>query len=208
MRIGRTIWVIAGLLMFSACGLSKRRLPYLGNPVEIRPGDTVFPKIPDFGFIDQDSQNVSLATFSNKIFVADFIFLSCPSICPKMNQQLYKVYQTYAGNDRVAFLSHSIDPVRDTVAALRRYTTQMGIRSSKWHFVTGEGDSTQRMAANAYYSIAYPDSTAPGGFTHSGGLLLIDLNRHIRGVYNGTRAEETERLIRDIQLLLEEQETQ
>lgn len=204
MNLSRWIYIGVIILFGSSCKQPKQALPYLGNPIEVTPGDTVYPTIPDFGFLDQDSQLVHLSTFDRKIFVADFIFLSCPSICPKMNQEMFRVYKTFLSDDRVAFISHSIDSERDTVTALRNYTNLMGIQSNKWHFVTGTGDSTQRMAENAYYSIAYPDSTAPGGFTHSGGLLLIDLSRHIRGVYNGTKPEETDRLIRDIKVLLDE----
>lgn len=187
-----------------ACKNPDSRLPILGNPV-IEGTDTVYPSIANFRFMDQDSNTVTNETFGNKIYVADFIFLSCPTICPKMTSEMHKVYLPFQTDDRVAFLSHTIDPEHDTIPRLKAYAQSLGVSSRKWHFVTGSQDSIISLSENSYYSAAFPDSTAPGGFTHSGGLLLIDKNRHIRGVYNSTKSEETERLIKDIQSLLKEQ---
>lgn len=197
-----SILVMAALL--NACKSSQKKLPYLGNPV-ITGTDTTFPVIADFSFIDQDSQVVSNRTFANQIYVADFIFLSCPTICPVMTREMQHVYLPYATDPRVAFISHTIDPIKDSIPRLKAYAISLGVSSSKWHFVTGDPDSIINIAEHSYFSTAYPDSTAPGGFTHSGGFLLIDKNRHIRGVYNGTRSSETKRLINDIQSLLKEQ---
>jgi len=118
---------------------------------------------------------------------------------------MYAVYLSFATNDKVEFISHTIDPEHDTLPRLKAYATNLGVPSSKWHFVTGNQDSIINLAEQSYFATAYPDSTSPGGFTHSGGLLLVDKNRHIRGVYNGTNPEETKRLISDIQTLLKEQ---
>lgn len=118
---------------------------------------------------------------------------------------MYSTLLPFASNNRVAFISYSIDPERDTVARLRAYAEKLGVKSQKWHFVTGNQDSILALANNSYFSTAYPDSLAPGGFAHSGGLLLVDKNRHIRGVYNGTNPQEVSRLVNDIQNLLKEQ---
>lgn len=192
------------LLVFLSCSPKEEKLPYLGN-AEVLGKDTVYPKISDFTFVDQEGKSISNRDFENSIYVADFIFLSCPSICPKMTKAMLQVYIANATNDRVKFISHTIDPVRDSIMQLKAYAKNLGVSAEKWHFVTGNQDSILNIAEHSYFSTAYPDSTAPGGFTHSGGLLLIDKNRFVRGVYDGTKQLETERLIRDIQTLLKEQ---
>lgn len=192
------------LIMLAGCHQPAPRLPILGKP-SIQGTDTLYPAIANFSFTDQDSNTVTNQTFANKIYVADFIFLSCPSICPKMTKEMYNAYLSFAKDDRVIFISHSIDPERDSIPALKAYATSLGVRSQKWHFVTGNQDSIHNLSEHSYFSAAYPDSTSPGGFTHSGGLLLVDRNRHIRGVYNSSQPEETLRLIKDIHSLLKEQ---
>lgn len=194
------------LLLFSCSNSTKEtreKLPFLGE-ASIVGNDTVYPAIGNFSFLDQDSQIVTNLTFSGKIYVADFIFLSCPSICPKMNNEMIKVYEEFKNNDTVLFLSHTIDPERDSIKRLKLFSETIKVKSNKWHFVTGEKNIIYEMAEKSYFSNAYKDSTAEGGFVHSGGLLLVDKNRHIRGVYDGTDDVETARLIKDIRILLKE----
>jgi len=190
------------LCILFSCNQKPEKLPFLGNPI-VNGKDTLYPKIKDFSFIDQDSIVVTNKTFENKIYVADFIFLSCPTICPKMHTELSSVYNIYKNNSNILFLSHTIDPEHDTIERLKAYTKSNKI-SNKWHFVTGNRDSIYSIATKSYFATAYKDSKEPGGYVHSGGFLLIDKNRHIRGVYDGTNPEETKRLIRDIKVLLSE----
>lgn len=196
-----SIFILLGLFIIS-CSPRQEKLPFLGNPV-VNGKDTLYPKIMDFSLIDQDSTAVTNKTFEDKIYVADFIFLSCPTICPKMNAELDKVYNIYKDNPTVNFLSHTIDPENDTVARLKEYTQGMGI-GKNWHFVTGNKDSIFSIATKSYFTTAYPDENEPGGLVHGGGLMLVDKNRHIRGVYDGTDSLETKRLIKDIKILLQE----
>jgi protein SCO1/2 len=197
------IFIVISLSLY-ACKQGTKRLPILGNPT-VSGKDTLYPTIADFSLINQDGQTVTNQAFANKIYVADFIFLSCPSICPKMTREMYNAYLPYATDERVAFISHTIDPEHDSIPRLKAYATNLGVSSPKWQFVTGNQDSIINLSEHSYFSTAYPDSSSPGGFTHSGGLLLVDKNRHIRGVYNSTKPEETQRLISDIQTLLKEQ---
>lgn len=199
----RFIALLLGIAVV-ACKRPDLTLPVLGTPSVIGQ-DTIYPAVRDFKFTDQDSNEVTGRTFDDKIYVADFIFLSCPSICPKMNEAMLAVYTTFKDNSNVLFLSHTIDPQRDTIPRLKAFADNLKIRSEKWHFVTGNQDSIYAMADKSYFATAYPDSEAPGGYAHSGGLLLIDKNRHIRGVYDGTNPAETTRLIHDLHLLLKEQ---
>ena len=103
------------------------------------------------------------------------------------------------------FISHTIDPEHDSISLLKSFSENLGVSSKKWHFVTGNVDSIYKIAEKNYFTSAYPDSIDKSNFIHGGGLLLVDKNKHIRGVYDGTDESETNRLISDIKLLLKEQ---
>lgn len=195
------------MLVFAACQEQKKRLPILG-PKEIQAGmgqgasDTLFHTIPDFAFVDQDSSLITHDTFEGKIYVADFFFTTCPSICPIMKSQMLRVYEKFEGNEKVKFLSHSIDPKHDTVAVLKEYANRLGVSNDRWHFVTGDKEAIFDIAQNSYMVSAMEDEAAPGGVMHSGAFLLVDSKRRIRGHYDGTKAEEVDKLMEDIELLL------
>ena len=192
------------LFFLISCTSKKNQLPILGTP-DIIGEDTIYPTVPNFEFTNQENKQITNQTFHNKIYVADFVFLSCPSICPKMTNELHKVYEKFKQNEHVMFLSHTIDPKKDSVPLLLAHANSLKINHQKWHFVTGLEYKIYDIAENGYYSAAYKDSLAPGGFAHSGGLLLIDKYKHIRGVYDGTNGKETQKLMHDITLLIEEQ---
>lgn len=194
--------LLATVILSTAC--EPESLPILGKR-EVVNGDTVYHAIPDFRFVDQDSQEVTNATFAGKAYVVDFFFISCPTICPKVKKQMLRIYEQYQDEDRLAFLSHTIDPKRDTVARLNLYATNLGVSSERWHLVTGDKDSIYGIADD-YFSIAIEDPTAPGGFDHSGRLILVDANRHIRSFCDGTDPEDVDRFMKDIDLLLKEME--
>lgn len=193
--------IIAAL---SSCQEEEERLPVLG-PREVQEGDTLYHTIPDFAFVDQDSALVTQETFQGDIYVADFFFTSCPTICPKMKSQMLRVYEKYQGDDNVKFLSHSIDPTHDSVAVLRDYADRLGVDAEKWHFITGDRDVIFDIAQNSYMASALEDEAEPGGLVHSGAFLLIDSQRRVRGHYDGTKAEEVDQLMRDMDLLLKEE---
>jgi protein SCO1/2 len=195
--------IVSGL---AACfqPAEKRVLPILGNRDISPAGDTVYPKVPDFYFIDQDSQPVTNATFQDKIYVVDFFFIHCPTICPKVKKNGLRIYKKYKNDDRLLMLSHSIDTRNDTVAALKRHAEKLGLDSKKWHLVTGEKDAIYGIADD-YFSVATEDPDAPGGFDHSGRLILVDKNRHVRSFCDGTDAADVDRFMKDIDMLLEEQ---
>lgn len=193
----------------SACTESKpKELPVLG-PYTVEDNiidgklktDTMFTTVKLFSFVDQDGNTVDHSTIEGKVYVTDFFFTSCPTICPKMKQQLLRVYEQYKDEDQLVLLSHSIDPKRDSVERLNKYASKLGIESSKWHLVTGERDSIYAMAKH-YMIAAQEDKLAPGGYAHSGAFLLIDKNKQVRGIYDGTLPEEVDVMIEDIKLLL------
>jgi protein SCO1 len=166
--------------------------------------DTVYHRIPDFAFINQDSQVVTSLTVQDKVYVTDFFFTTCPTICPKMKSEMLRVYEAFKDEPRLMLLSHTIDPKHDTVAVLRDYADRLEVSSNKWHFVTGERDSIYSIAMQ-YMVTALEDEDEPGGFVHSGAFVLVDQNRHVRGIYDGTDPAQVDRLIRDIPALLPKQ---
>ncbi len=195
------LFALLGLTVFSCQQEANvQPLPYLGQH-EINGQDTVYHTIPDFAFVDQDSNLVTNATFEGKIYLADFFFISCPTICPKVKKQMLRIFDQYKGNDELILLSHTIDPKRDTVGRLKSYAQNLGVDNGQWRFVTGEMDEIYGIADD-YMSIAKEDPNAPGGFDHSGWILLIDKTGHIRSFADGTDPEKVDRLLTDIEWLL------
>lgn len=184
----------------------NKKLPILGRQ-EIVGNDTVYQQIGDFRFMNQDSTWVTNETFAEKIYVADFFFTSCPSICPLMKKQMLRVYRAFENDPRVAFLSHSIDPRHDTIPVLKKYADDLGVSSAQWHFVTGPRETVYALAEKSYMVAALEDENAPGGFIHGGHFILVDPNRHIRGIYDGTDETSVNQLMKDIPLLLRELDT-
>ncbi|MEM9831659.1 MAG: SCO family protein [Bacteroidota bacterium] len=167
--------------------------------------DTVYHQVADFSFVNQDSATVTPATFENKIYVADFFFTTCPTICPIMKKEMLRVYEEFKDNDQVAILSHTIDPEYDTVALLHDYAQRLGVGSDTWHFVTGDKEKIFDIGLKSYMVTAMEDEEAPGGLIHSGAFILVDDQRRIRGMYDGTVSEQVDVLINDIRRLLKEE---
>jgi protein SCO1/2 len=156
-----------------------------------------------YTFTDQDGSQINQSLFSDKIYVADFFFTSCPTICPIMKSQMLRVYEAFEDNDNVVLLSHTIDPEHDTVEVLKDYAEKLGISSHRWHMVTGPKDHIYD-TAKRYMLAAMEDKQAPGGFIHSGSFSLVDRRGQIRGYYKGTEKEAVSKLIKDIRRLLNE----
>lgn len=200
----RYITLLLCLYIAAACN----NTPYSSeSPVNTEPLPVIGPvenhKIPDFTFINQDSMLVTNATFKNKIYIADFFFTYCPTICPKMTKQMLRMYDVYEKEDRVLFMSHAIDTKRDTVGRLKEYAMNLGVTSDRWHFLTGDRDAIGEVADD-YMSIVIEDPDAPGGFDHSGRVILIDKDRQVRSFADGTNPEDVDRFMRDIDQLLAE----
>lgn len=196
-----------------SCGGNKtpQKLPILGRQEYKEVDgklDTIYHTIPDFTFYDQDSLAVTPASFDGKIYVADFFFGTCPTICPVMKQQMLRVYERFNDNPEFGILSHTIDPAHDTVAYLKDFSLRLGVPDSKvWKFVTGNQDEIYRIgSAEGYLVPVGEDSDAPGGFIHSGAFILIDQEKRIRGLYDGTKPIEVDALMNDITKLLAEYE--
>ena len=194
-----------------SCGKNTDRLPILGErDTAIRTVDgkevvdTIYHTIPDFKFVNQEGDTVTAQNFKDKIYVADFFFTTCPTICPVMKKQLKKVYEKIQGQNDIAILSHTIDPEHDTPAVLKEYAQDLGVKGTQWMFVTGNREKIYEIGEKQYLVVAGADSTAPGGYIHSGAFVLVDKEKRVRGMYNGTDDEATKRLMVDIERLKEE----
>jgi protein SCO1/2 len=201
-------YTLAMLLITLGSCTTKREapLPIFGER-EVVGSDTVYHTIADFKFVDQDSVAVTNETYRGKIYVADFFFTSCRTICPIMKTQMLRVYDSIQNDPSVLLLSHTIDPEYDTVGLLHDYANRLGVKSDKWHFVTGKKEEIYKIAQTSYFSTALEDKSEPDGFIHSGAFLLIDQQRRIRGKYDGTKEEDVNRLLADIQRLKNEDVT-
>jgi len=201
-RIDSISYALLALILFASC-IKEKPLPIFGER-DVNGTDTIYHTIADFSFINQDSAIVTNETFQDKIYVADFFFTSCPSICPIMKTQMLRIYEAMENETDVLILSHTIDPEYDTVALLHDYAERLGVSSKKWHFVTGNKDDIYKIAQTSYFATAMEDEAEPGGFLHSGAFLLIDKQRRIRGKYDGTKEDDVNRLIADISKLKQE----
>jgi len=197
--------LIPVFILMTACSQSDKgvSLPIYGNTT-FEANDTIYHTIEDFQFMDQDSMVITNESIADKIYVADFFFTSCPTICPTMKTQMLRVYERFASSEDFIILSHTIDPKYDTIPLLNDYAARLGVSSESWKFLWGNQDEIYELAEGSYLSIADEDAEAPGGFVHSGAFLLIDKDRRVRGVYDGTVTEQVDVLISDIEKLLKE----
>ena len=175
-----------------------KKLSTYGNP-----GHTVKP----FSFINQDGKVITDKDFTNKIYVVEYFFTTCEGICPKMNENMAKVYQAFRGQNDVAILSHTVDPETDTVEQLKRYSMKFDADPNQWVFVTGNKDSLYKMAIKSYIVPVTEDTTNTDvlpDFIHTEKFILVDKEKHIRGIYDGTNEGDVKKLIVDISTLQSE----
>lgn len=158
--------------------------------------------IADFTLVNQNGEIIRQQALNAKIVVANFFFASCGGICPTNMRNLRTVQQ--ATDERVLILSHSITPEIDTPAALADYAKRHRINNDRWHLLTGSSDSILDLARNAYFAEFDDAEAQANSFIHTEKVFLVDPNKHIRGVYNGTSASDMQRLLEDIDVLLEE----
>ncbi|MBN8695966.1 MAG: SCO family protein [Bacteroidetes bacterium] len=184
-----------------------RYLPVFGEKsYESKNGktDTIFHTIPGFSFTDQDGNTVTEKNFENAVYVTDFFFTTCHSICPIMSTQMERVTRKFQGNTEVKFLSHTVDPEIDTVEQLKRYALKHNADSKQWMMVTGEKAKLYRIARQGYLLDAQEGNGGPDDFIHTQNFALIDKEKRIRGYYDGTDSLEIDQLMKDIDLLLKE----
>lgn len=160
----------------------------------------IFP----FSLQDQTGKTITNADFINSIVVVNFFFTSCKGICPRMQDQMQRVYDKYKGNKEVQFISHTVNPERDSVPVLQEYADERHADATQWHFVTGDKPQLYELARKSYL---ISDTRGDGGkedFVHSQNFALVDKTGHIRGLYDGLDTVEVKRLMVEMDVLLEE----
>lgn len=161
-----------------------------------------FHKIPEFTLTNQEGQQITQKTFENKIYVTDFFFTSCPGICPKMTENMSVLQDAFKDDDQVLLLSHSVTPVKDSVSILKHYAEGKGVITNKWHLVTGDRKQIYDLGRQAYFvEEDLGNEKSDDDFLHTENFVLIDKNKHIRGIYNGLNKTAVQQLIADIKTL-------
>ena len=178
------------------------KLPILGAKQVVN-GEKVPHSIPNWEYVNSKGESVTDDDLSEYIYISDFFFTSCPTICPKVKREMKRIYTEFEDEPLVKFVSFTIDPKRDTPEKLNQYASKLNIDTDKWWFLTGDQDGTYELA-ESYLQVAFEDADVPGGFNHSGKMILTDKNGHLRAFSEGTDPEETPRLIKDIKKLLTE----
>lgn len=208
-------WIITAckLVALSTLGMShsliSEELPYYKDasfaPFWLSEGDVNlndFHSIPSFSFTDQRGQTITDQDFDDKVYVAGFFFSTCPGICPAIRSKLNKVQQQFVDDSQVKIVQYSIRPTTDTVETLSAYANENGINNEHWFLLTGDKSEIYAIAKQAYFASEDLGNVQKNqDFLHTESLLLIDQNKHIRGIYNGLNAASVEYLIKDIKTL-------
>jgi len=159
--------------------------------------DTIYHKIPYFEFINQDGQKVSSDDLLGNIYVADFFFVTCPTICPKMATNMGYIQNKFSDKKDLKFISMTVNPEQDSVSVLKEYAQKVHADTKSWSFLTGDKEKIYAVAFNGFFVSTMRDSIAPGGFLHSQMLILIDRKGHIRGYFDGTIYSEMKKDLTD-----------
>ncbi|MBC3756815.1 SCO family protein [Hyunsoonleella sp. SJ7] len=163
-----------------------------------------YHKIADFSLINQNGKTVTQDDYKDKIYVADFFFTTCQTICPIMTDHMVQIQKEIMDDNDVLLLSHSVTPEIDLVAQLKRYAIKKGVNDSKWNLVTGDKKEIYALARKSYLAVKDNGDGGPFDMIHTENFMLIDKKRQIRGFYDGTNPVEIKRLLSDISVLKEE----
>lgn len=163
-----------------------------------------YHRIADFSLTNQNGKTVTQNDFKGKIYVADFFFTTCPTICIAMTDNLIKVQEKIKNNPNVMLLSHSVTPKMDSVAQLKKYALEKGVIDNKWHLVTGDKKVIYELARKSYLAVKEDGDGGPFDMIHTENFILVDPESRIRGFYDGTDLNEIDRLLEELDWLMEE----
>lgn len=163
-----------------------------------------YHKIADFSLINQNGQTVTQDTYKDKIYVADFFFTTCQTICPIMTDHMYQIQKEILDDDEVLLLSHSVTPKIDSVTQLKKYAKEKGVIDRKWNLVTGDKKQIYELARKSYLAVKTQGNGDQFDMIHTENFMLIDKKRQIRGFYDGTNPKDIEKLLEDIDTLKDE----
>jgi len=189
----------------------EKRLP-IYNPADVNPklvDESVVHvrrnhKVADFKLINQNGDTITQENYKDKIYVADFFFTRCMTICPVMTNNIGKLQDVFINDDDVMFLSHSVTPVIDSVSVLRAYADKKGVIDSKWNITTGDKKHIYKLSRKSYFAVLDEGDGGLQDFVHTENFVLVDKKRQIRGFYDGTDNDDIQRLIADIRILQNE----
>jgi len=195
--------------MIVSCNNNKKRLPYYDTP-DFTPkwtmgNEKTFHKVRPFKLINQENQTFTEKDLEGKICVADFFFTTCPGICPKMTNSMSDIQKAFINDDEILLLSHSVTPAKDSVPVLKQYAKDKKVDFRRWKLLTGDKNEIYNLGRKFYFAeedegIKKSDDV----FLHTENFILIDKQRHIRGIYNGLDPNSIQNLIRDIKVLKEQ----
>ncbi|GAB5474866.1 MAG: SCO family protein [Maribacter sp.] len=155
--------------------------------------------IGDFSLTNQNGQTITQKTYEGKIYIADFFFTTCPTICPIMTMNMASIQDKIG--DEVLLLSHSVTPNIDSVAQLKKYALEKGVDDTKWNLVTGDKKQIYELARKSYLAVKTDGDGGPYDMIHTENFILVDKERRIRGFYDGTKTEDMEQLLNDLEVL-------
>ena len=198
--------------IFIAYSMTKDRVLPIYNPSDINPqlvdksvqGVTQLHRVGEFNLIDQTNNKLTQEHYKNKIYITDFFFVTCPTICPKMTTQMSRVYEEFKDNNDIDFLSHTVMPLKDSVPVLKEYADKLNIDNNKWKFVTGDKKQIYNLARKTYFAAITEGDGGVNDFIHTENFVLVDKEKRLRGFYDGTAEKDINRLIDDIYTLLKE----
>lgn len=214
--------VLVVLLIFIVCVsigykllMPKKTLP-IYNPSDVNPRLVDYSlqhikknhTIADFKLINQNGDTITQQDYKDKIYVADFFFTRCATICPIMTTNMTKLQEIYKDDNDIMFLSHSVTPVMDSVPILRMYADNKGVIDTKWNITTGAKKHIYDLARKSYFAVLDEGDGGNQDFIHTEQFILVDKNRQIRGFYNGTEAKEIEKIKKDITILRQEEKNE
>ena len=219
--MNRLFIFIALVISIMSCQKSDKKLAYVGVKIETNYDssgklviDTLKHRIPEFALINQNNEVVTNAKLKGKVYVADFFFTTCPSICKTMSGNMVELQKMLKGTKDFHILSHSVNPEFDTPQILQEYADKMKANVGNWDFLTGEKDAIYSLGLQGYFAEAEESELAPGGFLHTENFVLVDREGYIRSryddkgnvkaVYDGTNSEDIKLLYQDIKTLLKE----
>lgn len=161
-------------------------------------------KVADFSLINQNGETITQENYKDKIYVADFFFTRCLTICPVMTNNMGKLQEVFKNDDDIMFLSHSVTPDIDSVTVLKEYAIKKGVIDAKWNITTGDKKHIYELARKSYFAVLEDGDGGLQDFIHTENFMLVDKKKQIRGYYDGTSNEDMDRLIVDIKLLQKE----
>jgi protein SCO1/2 len=205
------IFSVVTISLFYSALKPQKTLP-IYNPADVNPelvDSTIqykskYHTIADFSFVNQNGDTITQKNYEGKIYVADFFFTTCGSICPKMSTNLSEVQKAVLNNPKVMLLSHTVFPEVDSVSVLKAYAVKYGVVDSKWNLVTGDKKEIYTMARKSYLAVKLGRPDQLYDMVHTENFVLVDQKRRVRGFYDGTNKEEIKRLIDDINFLSQE----